>query len=141
MDIESNVEMTTQPFLGGVASLPSPKSHAEQIRDPNFNPEDDDEYLEQLPEWTMAEIATAVGAVGSIITSSVALIFAGINPIIWVTAIAGIIIPPYSALQQQKITDCKGKISMIFKRQTGFKSVMSLTKFPFYSCNSFGAVK
>ena len=113
MDIESNVEMTTQPFLGGggVASLPSPKSHAEQIRDPNFNPEDDDEYLEQLPEWTVAEIATAVGAVGSIITSSVALIFAGINPIIWVTAIAGIIIPPYSALQQQKITDCKGKIS------------------------------
>ena len=36
-----------------------------------------------------------------------ALVIAGVNPIIYATAIAGIIIPPYSALQEQKITDCK----------------------------------
>jgi cell division protein FtsB len=36
-----------------------------------------------------------------------ALIIAGINPIIYLTAIAGMIIPPYSALQEQKITDCR----------------------------------
>lgn len=41
------------------------------------------------------------------ITSLTALVIAGINPIIYLTAIAGIIIPPYSALQEQKITDCK----------------------------------
>lgn len=41
------------------------------------------------------------------ITSAAALIIAGFNPIIYLTAIAGIIIPPYSALQEQKITDCR----------------------------------
>jgi hypothetical protein len=42
-------------------------------------------------------------------TSVFALVIAGINPFIYAVAIAGILIPPYSAFQEQKITDCKGK--------------------------------
>ena len=31
----------------------------------NFNPEDDDEYLKKLPEWTMWELTVAGAASGS----------------------------------------------------------------------------
>lgn len=43
----------------------------------------------------------------TVATSVLALIIAGINPFIYAVSIAGILIPPYSAFQEQKITDCK----------------------------------
>lgn len=42
-----------------------------------------------------------------VLTSTIALFIAGINPIIYVTAILGITLPPYSAFQEKKITDCR----------------------------------
>ena len=140
MDIEAGIEMKSEPlFEQGVASLPSPKTHhQEMLASSNFNPEDDDEYLKKLPEWTMWELTVAGVASGSgkkpwyskiyfiiwpfcnlfsflpfnhiiVVTSVFALVIAGINPFIYAVAIAGILIPPYSAFQEQKITDCKGK--------------------------------
>jgi len=109
MDIEAGIEMKSEPlFEQGVASLPSPKTHhQEMLASSNFNPEDDDEYLKKLPEWTMWELTVAGVASGSVVTSVFALVIAGINPFIYAVAIAGILIPPYSAFQEQKITDCK----------------------------------
>lgn len=43
----------------------------------------------------------------TVLTSTLAIIMAGINPIIWATAIFGIVLPPYSAIQEQKLTDLK----------------------------------
>jgi len=66
MDIESGIEMKKEPLYGkGVASLPSPRTHKEMLADPHFNPEDDDEYLKKLPEWTLWEMTIAGVASGS----------------------------------------------------------------------------
>jgi len=67
MDIEAGIEMKSEPlFEQGVASLPSPKTHhQEMLASSNFNPEDDDEYLKKLPEWTMWELTVAGVASGS----------------------------------------------------------------------------
>jgi hypothetical protein len=111
MDIETGLELGKFPLMSqGEADLPSPNAYkAAVIRAsaPGFDPEDDDKYLEKIPEWTVKEMAVALVASGSVTTSILALVIAGINPIIYATAIMGIIIPPYSALQEQKITDCK----------------------------------
>lgn len=107
MDLENGIQMGKIPLTEGVSSLPSPNSHKAMLGHPDFDPEDDDVYLKKLPEWTYREMAISGVASVSVLTSMTALIIAGINPIIYITAIAGMIIPPYSALQEQKITDCK----------------------------------
>jgi uncharacterized membrane protein (DUF106 family) len=43
----------------------------------------------------------------AVMTSIFALVIAGVNPFIYAVSIAGILIPPYSAFQEQKITDCR----------------------------------
>jgi hypothetical protein len=65
MDIETGIEMRSEPLFKGVPSLPSPKTHKEMLASKNFNPEDDDEYLKKLPEWTMWELTVAGAASGS----------------------------------------------------------------------------
>lgn len=107
MDLENGIQMGKIPLTDGVADLPSPKTHKVMLGHPDFDPEDDDEYLKKLPEWTAREMVISGVAGASVVSSVAALIIAGINPIIYMTAIAGIVIPPYSALQEQKITDCK----------------------------------
>lgn len=113
MDIENNLEMSGYSLMGGVPSLPSPGTHNKKgwhkamlARD-DFHPEDDDEYLKKIPEWTRGEIAITGLASGSVLTSTVALLIAVANPFIYVTAILGIVVPVYSAFQEKKITDCK----------------------------------
>lgn len=138
--------------MGGEASLPTPEQHKKgwhqkMLERDDFDPEDDDEYLKHIPEWTPRElfisgIAGSSGELGTnsldskaallqlpiftsiihdsilsillfhvffltVLTSTLALFIAGINPIIYVTAILGITLPPYSAFQEKKITDCK----------------------------------
>jgi hypothetical protein len=71
MDIENNLEMSGYSLMGGVPSLPSPGTHNKKgwhkamlARD-DFHPEDDDEYLKKIPEWTRGEIAITGLASGS----------------------------------------------------------------------------
>lgn len=65
MDLENGIQMGKIPLTEGVASLPSPKSHKVMLGHPDFDPEDDDEYLTKIPEWTFREMAIAGVASGS----------------------------------------------------------------------------
>lgn len=107
------------PLTEDGASLPSPKGYKKSVQsltrhmDPtrydeeDYDPESDDHYLKEIPAWTFREKVVAVVAGGSVISASLALIIASMNPVVLLTGVLGIIIPPYSALQEQKITDCK----------------------------------
>jgi len=74
------------------------------------NPEDDDQELKDIPPWTVSEIAVTGLATGTVAGSIVAMILTA-NPFVTVTGILGLLIPPYSAFQQQKITDIKGEFA------------------------------
>jgi len=69
MDIETGLELGKFPLMSqGEADLPSPNAYkAAVIRAsaPGFDPEDDDKYLEKIPEWTVKEMAVALVASGS----------------------------------------------------------------------------
>jgi len=70
------------------------------------DPADDDEPLGDIPPWTALEIAITGLAVATmfasigilVIESSLISLFAGV---------VGLLVPPYSAFQEQKLTDCK----------------------------------
>jgi len=71
----------------------------------NENPEDDDVLLGDIPPWTPLEISvtalatlTVVSAIGALLISS--------NPFVMGTGLLGLLIPPYSAFQEQKKTEC-----------------------------------
>jgi len=71
----------------------------------NPNPEDDDNLLGDIPPWSPTEIAvtsvagvTVAIAIGTLLLSS--------NPIVLVIGILGLLIPPYTAFQEQKMRDC-----------------------------------
>jgi len=70
------------------------------------DPEANDVYLEDIPPWTPLEIAVT-GFAG--ITMIIAIITLAIsaNPLVLVTGILALLVPPFSAYQQQKITDIK----------------------------------
>ncbi len=107
------------PLAEGGASLPSVEGYKNSVSsltskfDPtrfdadDYDPESDDYYLKNIPNWTLRERIIATIAGGSVISASLALIVASLNPVVLITGVLGIIIPPYSALQEQKITDCK----------------------------------
>ena len=106
MDIEQGVkaiELNEVLVTKGEASLPSP-------RDRSKKPEDDDKYLAPIPPWTIKEIIVASLATAAVILSIIILLIPYINPFVAITGIFGLIVPPYSALQEQKITDCKGEL-------------------------------
>lgn len=70
------------------------------------NPEDDDNLLEDIPEWTWFEITVAAMAACSVIVS-IGAILISTSRIVLLAGVAAIIIPPYAAFQEQKITECK----------------------------------
>jgi hypothetical protein len=69
MDLENGIQMGKVPLTEGASSLPSPKSHKVMLGHPDFDPEDDDEYLKKLPECTFREMAITgvAGASGELI--------------------------------------------------------------------------
>jgi len=71
---------------------------------PLVNPEDNDEKLEEIPEWTPLEIAVTGTAVATAATSAVAMIVNG-NPLTVASGTLGVVVPSYSAVQQQKLTE------------------------------------
>jgi hypothetical protein len=91
----------------GEASLPPPPVSTKPPRRKG-NPEDDDKYLVPIPPWTPREIIVACLASCSVVLGIVLVLIPFVNPLVFVTGIIGIVLPPYSALQEQKITDCKG---------------------------------
>ncbi len=115
------VELTSMksPLTEGGASLPDVDGYKNSVtsltskfdptkfEDDDYDPESDDIYLKNIPNWTVREKIVATVAGGSVISASLALIVASLNPVVLITGVLGIIIPPYSALQEQKITDCK----------------------------------
>lgn len=70
------------------------------------NPEANDVILEDIPPWTRLEMAVAGLAGVTVVISIVALVISS-NLFVLATGILGILIPPFSAYQQQKITDTK----------------------------------
>ncbi len=103
MDIESGFELAKVPIHQGEASLLPPPGHLKH----RSNPEDDDEYLIDIPPWTTREVFVAALATCAVTLSIIIVLLPFLNPFVMVTGILGIIIPPYSALQEQKITDCR----------------------------------
>jgi len=72
----------------------------------DLNPEANDVVLQDIPSWTPLEIIVTGLAGATVVISIIALVLSS-NPFVLATGILGIIIPPYSAYQQQKITDVK----------------------------------
>jgi len=71
----------------------------------NENPEDDDVLLGDIPPWTLIEIAvTAVATLT--VGSAIGVLLISSNPLVIATGVLGLLIPPYSAFQEQKKTDC-----------------------------------
>ena len=68
MDLESGIEMGKVPLTKSEADLPITKGVAdfpELSTVHSGSPEDDDVYLEELPEWTAKEVVIVVMATGS----------------------------------------------------------------------------
>jgi hypothetical protein len=105
MDIEASPQERELPLFSGEGSLPAPPVNTKGRRK---NPEDDDIYLVPIPPWTTREIIIAVLATISAVIGIVLVLLPSFYPIVMITGLLGLTIPPYSALQEQKITDCKG---------------------------------
>ncbi len=103
MDVEKGIELKETLVTKGEASF----SFSDR-RDRSVNPEDDDKYLAPIPPWTLKEIIVASLATIAVVLSIIILLLPFFNPLVAITGIFGLIVPPYAALQEQKITDCKG---------------------------------
>jgi len=73
---------------------------------PRENPEDNDDVLTDVPPWTPLEIAVSGFAAVTVATSIGALVITS-NLFVMITALFGVLVPPYAAFQEQKITDIK----------------------------------
>lgn len=105
MDTGYALELGPIPLISGEGSLPPPPPvHANNSK---MNPEDDDKYLTRIPPWTVRELIVAGLATVATILSIVIILIPFLNPFVFVTGLLGIFIAPYSALQEQKITDTK----------------------------------
>ena len=76
----------------------------------NVTNSSDDYYLVPIPPWTAREIAITALATSTVVVSIIIVLLPFLNPLVLITGILGIIVPPYAALQEQKITDCKGRL-------------------------------
>ena len=79
-------------------------------RPTDYRPEDDDRELKEIPDWTVREIVvTSLAGISSFL--SLFSMFALPNPLVYLSSVMGIILPPYSAFMEQKITECEGRRS------------------------------
>ena len=76
----------------------------------NVTNSSDDYYLVPIPPWTAREIVITSLATSTVVVSIIIVLLPFLNPLVLITGILGIIVPPYAALQEQKITDCKGRL-------------------------------
>lgn len=128
MEYSNSIQMGRIPLTQGEASLPDPASHKQQslnYANSMRDAESDDIYLKMIPPWTYRELFIAGTASTSVTFATLSLIIAYINPVVLVTSVLGIIVPPYSALQEQKITDCKAM------RQTNVVMEQELNNFQY----------
>jgi hypothetical protein len=77
-------------------------------RPTDYRPEDDDRELQAIPDWTTKEILVSFLA-GTTSLLSLVSMFALPNPLVYLSSVMGIILPPYSAFLEQKITECEGE--------------------------------
>jgi len=70
------------------------------------NPEDDDDLFEDIPDWTWLEI-TITGLAAVTVVASIGAVLISTSRIVLVNGLVALLIPPYSAFQEQKITECK----------------------------------
>jgi methylthioribose-1-phosphate isomerase len=74
------------------------------VRKPQQRHNDDKEKpLSMLPPLSLAEQAVAGASIMSVISSIAAMIVES-NPIVYISGLLGIVIAPYAAIQQSKIT-------------------------------------
>lgn len=71
----------------------------------NDDPEADDVLLGDVPPWTPIEISVSALAGVTVVTAIAALLISS-NPIVVATSVIGLLVPPYTAFQEQKKTDC-----------------------------------
>jgi len=71
----------------------------------NTNPEDDDVLLGDLPPWTLKEVSVT-GLAAATVATSIGVLVITSNPIAMAAGVIGLLVPPYTAFQEQKITDC-----------------------------------
>lgn len=70
------------------------------------NPEDNDEYHDDIPHWTFAEIAIS-GLAAITVGVSIAAMVISYNPFVTIACVFGLLVPPFTALQERKMTDIK----------------------------------
>jgi len=70
------------------------------------NPVDNDETLDDIPPWSFAEIAISGLATVTVGVSIAAMVIA-YNPLVIIASVFGLLVPPFTALQEQKMTDIK----------------------------------
>jgi len=78
------------------------------------NPEDDDDLFEDIPDWTWLEI-TITGLAAVTVVASIGAVLISTSRIVLVNGLVALLIPPYSAFQEQKITECKGNYGCYFR--------------------------
>jgi len=71
-----------------------------------INPEDDDNLLEKIPTWTALEITITILAAVTLLVS-IATILISPSRVVLITGVIGFLVPPYSAFQEQKVTECE----------------------------------
>ena len=59
MDLENGIQMGKVPLTEGLPNSSSQNAHIAKLGHPDFDPEDDDEYLKKIPEWTAREMTIA----------------------------------------------------------------------------------
>jgi len=70
------------------------------------DPEANDVILGDIPPWTTSEIFVTAMATVTTATAMVTMAISA-NPFVLISGAVGVLVPPYVAFQQQKITDCK----------------------------------
>jgi len=70
------------------------------------DPEANDVILGDIPPWTTSEIFVTAMATVTTATAMVSMAISA-NPFVLISGAVGVLVPPYVAFQQQKITDCK----------------------------------
>jgi len=70
------------------------------------DPVNNDEYLDDIPPWTFTEIAVA-GLAAVTVGVSIGAMAIAYNPFVLAVGVFGLLVPPYTALQEQKMTDIK----------------------------------
>ena len=96
----------------------------------DYRPEDDDKELQEIPHWTWREAVVATLAGSTSLLSLFSMITLP-NPLVYLSSVTGIILPPYSAFLEQKITECQGKYNTFYSERISTVRPLSFISFFF----------